>query len=80
MVNLYGVFVNLWEGSNQEEGYMIHMKSKITSVHTKNWNINAHINLLNSNLLNSVRDNHFTAEASDDTSKRSKTIRMEIIK
>ena len=58
MVNLYGAFVNLWEGRNQEEGCMIHMKSKITSVHTKNLNINVHINLLNSNLLNLVLDNH----------------------
>jgi len=78
--NLYGPLVNLWEGSNQGEGYLRHVKPKITSVHTKKWNLNVHISLLNDNALNSVLDNHFTAEASDDTSTRFRKIRMERMK
>ena len=77
---LYGPLVNLWEGSNQREGYLRYMKPKITSVHTKKWNMNVHINLLNDNALNFVHDNHFTAEASDDTSRRFKKVRMERMK
>ena len=38
--------------------------------------MNVHINLSNDNGLNSVLDNHFTAEASDNTSKKFKKIRM----
>ena len=73
---MYGPLVNLWEGSNQREGYLRYMKPKITSVHTKKWNMNVYINLLNDNALNFVHDNHFTAEASDDTSRRFKKVRM----
>ena len=75
--NLYGLLVNLWEGNNQREGYMRHMKPKIISVHTKKWNMNVHINLLNDNALNSILDNHFTEEASDDTSRRFRKVQME---
>lgn len=39
-----------------------------------------HINLLNDNTLNSVLDNYFTIEASDDNSKRFKKIPIERIK
>ena len=42
--------------------------------------MNVHINLLNDNTLNSVLDNHITAETSDDTSKTFKKLRMESIK
>ena len=78
--NLYGPSVNLWQGSNQREGYMRHVKPKITSVHTKKWNMNVHLNLLNDNALNSILDNHFTTEASDDTSRRFRKVRMERMK
>ena len=36
VANLYGPLVNLWAGSNHGEGYLRHVKVKITSVHTKN--------------------------------------------
>ena len=72
--------VNLWEGSNQGEGYLRHVKPKITSVHTKKWNMNVHIRLLNDNALNSVLDNHFLKEASDDTSRRFRKVQMERMK
>ena len=42
--------------------------------------MNVHINLLNDNALNSVLDNYFTIEASDDTSKRFKKIPIERMK
>ena len=42
--------------------------------------MNAHINLLNGNALNSVLDNHFTTEPSADTSKMSKKVRTERMK
>ena len=77
VANLYGPLVNLWEGSNQEEGYLRYVKHKITSVHNKKWNLNVHINLLNDNALHSVFGNHFTAEASDDTNRRFRKVRME---
>ena len=60
---------------------MRHMKPKIISVHTKKWNMNVHINLLNDNALNSLLDNHFTAESSSyDTSKKIRKIRIERMK
>ena len=77
---MHGPLVILWEGSNQREGYPKHVKPKITSVHTKRFYMNAHINLLNGNALNSVLDNHFTTELSADTSKMSKKARTERMK
>ena len=56
------------------------MKPKIISVHTKKWNLNVHINLLNDKALQSVLDNHFTTEALDDTSRRFSKVQMERIK
>ena len=39
--------------------------------------MNVHISLLNDNALNSVLDNHFTKEASDDTSRKFRKVQME---
>ena len=80
VANLYGPLVNLWEGSNQGEGYLRHVKPKITSVHTKKWKMNVHINLLNDNALNYVLDNNFTVEASDDTNRKFRKVRIERMK
>ena len=73
---MHDLLVNLWERSNQGEGYLRHVKSKITTIHTKNWNMNVHINLLNNNAINYVLYNHFTTKSSDEMNKRIKKIRM----
>ena len=73
---MHDPLVNLWERSNQGEGYLRHVKSKITTIHTKNWNMNVHINLLNNNAINYVLYNHFTTKSSDEMNKRFKKIRM----
>ena len=41
--NLYGPLVKFLEGINHEEGYLRYVKLKITSVRTKNWNMNIYI-------------------------------------
>ena len=46
-MTFFGHLVNLWEGSNQGEGYLRYDKPKMTNIHSKNWQVNAHINLLN---------------------------------
>ena len=33
----YGPLINLWEGSNQGEGYLRYVKPKITDIHSRNW-------------------------------------------
>ena len=48
-VILFGPLTNFGEGNNCGEGYLKHVKSCIRDVHTKNWNINVHIKLLNDN-------------------------------
>ena len=50
----YGPLINLWEGSNQGEGYLRYVKPKITDMHSRNWQVNAHVNLLNETSLNRV--------------------------
>ena len=42
----FGPLVNLWEGSNQGEGYLRYAKPKISNIHCKNWQVNTHISLL----------------------------------
>ena len=41
-----------------------HVKPRIRDVHTKNWNMNVHINLLNDNSMGSVLDTHFSNKSS----------------
>ena len=54
----FGPLVNLWEGSNQGEGYLRYAKPKITNIHSKNWQVNTHVKLLNDNAFQSVIDYH----------------------
>ena len=46
-VELFGPLANYWEGGNCGEWYLRHIKPRIHDVHTKNWNTNVYINLLN---------------------------------
>ena len=43
-VTLFGPLANFWEGGNCGEGYLRHVKPRIRDIHTKNWNMNVHIN------------------------------------
>ena len=54
----FGPLVNLWEGSNQGEGYLRYAKPKISNIHCKNWQVNAHISLLNEKAFDNVIDSH----------------------
>ena len=63
-VELFGPLANYWEGGNCGEGYLRHVKPRIRDVHTKNWNMNVHINLLNDTSMGSVLDTHFSKKSS----------------
>ena len=65
-IDKYGPLINLWEGSNQGEGYLRYAKPKVTDIHSKNWQINAHINLLNETSLNNVINCHALNKTSDN--------------
>ena len=54
----FGPLVNLWEGSNQGEGYLRYAKPKVINIPSKNWKFNAHVKLLNDNAFQSVVDCH----------------------
>ena len=65
-IERYGPLLNLWEGSNQGEGYLRYAKPKVTDIHSKNWQLNAHLNLLNEASLNSVINEHILKKNADD--------------
>ena len=52
----YGPLINLWEGSNQSEGYLRYDKPMIVNFHSKNWQVNAILKLQNKNLLDAIID------------------------
>ena len=54
----YGPLINLWEGSNQGEGYLRYAKPRIRDVFSKNWQVNAHVQLLNEVTFNGIINNH----------------------
>ena len=54
----YGPLVNLWEGGNKGEGYLRFAKPIITNIHSKNWQINAHVKLFSERSLESVLNFH----------------------
>ena len=41
-MELYGPLINLWEGANQCEGYLMYAKPIITDINSVNWYLNAH--------------------------------------
>ena len=57
-MQLFGPLVQLWEGSNQGEGYLRFIKPKINNVHAKNWHINAHKRLLEEISLDRIIDRY----------------------
>ena len=54
----YGPLVNLWEGSNQGEGYLRIVKPKLTNIHAKNWQVNAHKEIYNEVIMDQVLQLH----------------------
>ena len=54
----YGPLINLWEGSNQGEGYLRYAKPSIVNIHSKNWQVNALRNLQNKQSLDAIVDYH----------------------
>ena len=76
-IDKYGPLINLWEGSNQGEGYLRYAKPKVTDIHSKNWQINAHINLLNETSLNNVINCHALNKTSDNIKDEYKKIQQQ---
>ena len=54
----FGPMINLWEGSNQGEGYLRFVKPKLKNIHSKNWQLNAHCEIINEISLEQVFENH----------------------
>ena len=65
-INKYGPLINLWEGFNQGEGYLRYAKPKVVNIHSKNWQINARISLLNETSMNNVINCHALNKNSND--------------
>jgi len=57
-MQIRGPLVNCWEGANQGEGYLRFAKPMIRDIHSTNWQLNAHLNLLRGNAFDSVVNNH----------------------
>ena len=57
-MKLFGPMINLWEGSNQGEGYLRFAKPKLTNIHSKNWNQNVHCEILKEISLDEVIESH----------------------
>ena len=67
----YGSLQNLWEGSNQGEGYLRYAKPMIVNIHSKNWQVNAIQKLQNKKALNMVVDYHVEKHCDDWNMKTS---------
>ena len=50
----YGPIINLWEGSNQGEGYLRYDEPVIVNIHSKSWQVNAILKLQNKNSLDAI--------------------------
>ena len=61
----YSPLINLWNGSNRGEGYLMYAKLRMSNIHSTNWQINAHMTLLNENSINDVIQMHMLHKASD---------------
>ena len=61
-MKLFGPIINFWEGSNQGEGYLRFAKPKLTNIHSKNWNQNAHSEMLKKISLDEVIESHINKQ------------------
>ena len=57
-MRLFGPMINLWEGSNQGEGCLRFAKPKLTNIYYKNWQQNAHADMLIEMSFDEVIENH----------------------
>lgn len=64
----YGPLINLWEGSNQGEGYLRYAKPRIRDVFSKKWQVNAHVQLLNEVTFNGIINNHIKSKVNSEVS------------
>ena len=67
----YGPLINLWEGSNQGEGYLRYAKPTIVNIHSKNWQVNAIRNLQNKQSLDAIVDYYMQHACIDEDVKNS---------
>ena len=67
----YGPLINLWEGSNQGEGYLRYAKPSIVNIHSKNWQVNALRNLQNKQSLDAIVDYYVQHACTDEDVKTS---------
>ena len=64
----YGPLIYLLEGSNQGEGYLRYTKPRIRDVFSKNWQVNAHVQLLNEVTFNGIINNHVNSKSNKEIS------------
>ena len=67
----YRPLINLWEGSNQGEGYLRYAKPSIVNIHSKNWQVNALRNLQNKQSLDVIVDYYVQHACTDEDVKTS---------
>ena len=73
----FSTLVKLWESVNQGEGYLRYVKPRIRDVHSKNWNINTHIELMNDISMDEVVKVHITNNSSTRVKKAYNTCKKE---
>ena len=57
-MRLFGPMINLWEGSDQGKGYLRFAKPKLTNIHCKHQQLNAHCEILIDMSFDEVIENH----------------------
>ena len=55
-------------GSNQGEGYLRYAKPRIRDVFSKNWQVNAHVQLLNEVTFNGIINNNVNIKSNKEVS------------
>ena len=70
----FGPLVNLWEGSNQGERYLRYAKPKISNIHSKNWQVNALLDLLNEKSFDNVIECHMYKQMAPESGHYHQTI------
>ena len=65
----YGSLFNLWEGSNQDKGYIRYAKPMIVNIHSKNWRVGAILKLKNEKSLDAIIDYYIHNGCKDENVK-----------
>ena len=77
MLIYFSTLVKLWESDNQGEGYLRYVKPRIRDVHSKHWNINTHIELMNDISMDEVVNVHITNSSSKRVKKAYNTCKKD---